>query len=221
MKSNFSDGEFSLNAAYLLSASEKSQWPIYSEDEFAFCGRSNVGKSSLLNFLLNRKSLANVSKKPGSTGWINFYQVQIEKKNDDLKEKTVKTLWVDLPGFGYAEQARVVREKWPDLIYQYFTQRKSLKMVFFLIDSRRLDDEKEYKKRLQEEKKIIDFLKNEVRQTVIPILTKMDQIPKNKRTVIQDRANHFLMKNSIACSVKNKQGRIEILGQILKKIGLL
>ena len=92
--------------------------------EFAFAGKSNVGKSSLINALMNRKALARVSSQPGKTQTINYYNV-----NDEV-------YLVDLPGYGYTKAAVEVKAKWGKMVEKYLKQSKMLKYVFLLIDSR-------------------------------------------------------------------------------------
>ena len=101
-----------------------SKFPDNSEPEIVFAGKSNVGKSSLINALMNRKSLARTSGKPGKTQTINYYNV-----ND-------KIYLVDLPGYGYTKVAVEVKAKWGKMVEKYLRQSKMLKYVFLLIDSR-------------------------------------------------------------------------------------
>ena len=101
-----------------------SKLPDNSLPEIAFAGKSNVGKSSLINALLNRKSLARTSQNPGKTQTINFYNIN---KNFYL---------VDLPGYGYAKVSAEIREKWGKMIEKYLETSKQLKRVFLLIDIR-------------------------------------------------------------------------------------
>lgn len=98
--------------------------PKNSIPEIAFAGKSNVGKSSLINGLMNRKSLARTSAQPGKTQTINFYNV-----NDEV-------FLVDLPGYGYAKVAQTIKEKWGKLIERYLHTSKQLKAVFLLVDIR-------------------------------------------------------------------------------------
>ena len=105
-------------------AVKPSQYPPQDLPEIAFVGRSNVGKSSLLNFLTGRKSLARVSSSPGKTRTINFYRI------DDAFRI------VDLPGYGYAKLSRSVSEKWDDMMEAFFQSRKNLLTVVQLIDIR-------------------------------------------------------------------------------------
>ena len=101
-----------------------SKLPTNTEAEFAFAGKSNVGKSSLINALLNRKSLARTSSQPGKTQTINFYHI-----NKDF-------YFVDLPGYGYAKVSREIKEKWGKMIERYLRSSKQLRAVFLLVDIR-------------------------------------------------------------------------------------
>ncbi len=101
-----------------------SQFPENVLPEFAFAGKSNVGKSSLINTLMNRKSLARTSSQPGKTQTINFYNI-----NDAL-------YFVDLPGYGYAKVSVPVKEKWGKMVERYLNGAKVLKLVFLLVDIR-------------------------------------------------------------------------------------
>lgn len=92
--------------------------------EFAFCGKSNVGKSSLINALINRKSLARTSGQPGKTQTINFYNIEN------------KLYFTDLPGYGYAKVSLAIKEKWGKMIDRYLMKSKQLKTIFLLIDIR-------------------------------------------------------------------------------------
>ena len=101
-----------------------SKLPENTLPEFAFAGKSNVGKSSLINALMNRKAYARTSSQPGKTQTINFYNI-----NGAL-------YYVDLPGYGYAKIAVAVKEKWGKMIERYLRNSQMLKMVFLLIDIR-------------------------------------------------------------------------------------
>lgn len=105
-------------------AVEEKQYPKENLPEFAFAGRSNVGKSSFINAMLNRKNLARTSSTPGKTRTINFYKV-----NDDLR-------LVDLPGYGYAKVAKSEKEKWAGIINRYLENRENLVETILLVDIR-------------------------------------------------------------------------------------
>ncbi|MDO5707970.1 MAG: ribosome biogenesis GTP-binding protein YihA/YsxC [Andreesenia angusta] len=111
-------------AELLITAGRKDQYPEEGILEIAFAGRSNVGKSSLINTLVNRRNLARTSGQPGKTQTVNFYQV-----NDDMR-------LIDLPGYGYARTSRSNREKWAVMIEEYFKSRNSLIEVILLVDIR-------------------------------------------------------------------------------------
>ncbi len=112
------------NAGIAVSAVSPEQYPKTILPEFAFVGRSNVGKSSMINKLLNRKSLARVSSAPGKTITINFYNI----------DETI--FLVDLPGYGYAKRSHEEIKGWGDMIEGYLNSRPQLRQLFLLVDSR-------------------------------------------------------------------------------------
>lgn len=109
---------------FITSAVKKNQYPIDSRVEIAFVGRSNVGKSSLINSLTNRKKLAKVSQTPGKTRLVNFFLI-----NDDF-------YLVDLPGYGYAKVSKEEKDSWGKTVEMYLSGREQLKRVVLLVDSR-------------------------------------------------------------------------------------
>jgi len=111
-------------AEFLLSAVKKEQYPVTNMPEVAFIGRSNVGKSSMINKILNRKNFARVSQKPGKTVTINFYNI------DD------KLMLVDLPGYGYAQASHGERKAMTGIIGDYLSERRQLMQVILLVDCR-------------------------------------------------------------------------------------
>ncbi len=117
-----------IDARYLISNADYKQCPPPDRPEYAFIGRSNVGKSSLINMLCNKKSLAKTSAAPGKTQLINHFDVV----SDD------KTHWylVDLPGYGYAKVSQSSRRRWQQMIENYVRKRENLGCLFVLIDSR-------------------------------------------------------------------------------------
>ena len=112
------------SAEFLLSASTTRQFPAAKLPEIAFAGRSNVGKSTLINSLLNRKKLVKTSATPGKTQLINFFKI-----ND-------KFIFVDLPGYGYAKVPQSVKQKWHNLVETYLSERETLRNVVLIIDCR-------------------------------------------------------------------------------------
>jgi len=114
------------NAEFVVSAVKESKYPNENLAEIAMVGRSNVGKSSLINKVLNRKNFARTSSKPGKTATINFYN--IDKKIN----------LVDLPGYGYAKVSKCEQLAWADMINYYLENRPQLKTIFLLVDSRHM-----------------------------------------------------------------------------------
>lgn len=185
------------NADILLSATNKSHYPQDSIPEVALAGRSNVGKSSFINTMLNRKNLARTSGKPGKTQLLNFFNI------DD------KLRFVDVPGYGYARVSKKEREKWGKMIEEYLSSRENLRAVVSLVDLRHepsADDVQMY-----------EFLKY-YEIPVILVATKADKIPRGKwnkhESMIKkkldfDRTDTFIIFSSV-----NKTGVEEAWGAI-------
>ncbi len=175
-----------------------SKLPVNDKPEIAFAGKSNVGKSSLINALMQRKSLARTSSAPGKTQTINYYKV-----NDDI-------YFVDLPGYGYAKVSLEIKEKWGKMIERYLLSSEMLKLVCLLIDIRHDVSEND--------RMMYDWIVYNGFKPLI-ILTKADKL---KRSVLQKHIK--MIKNSlnvgdedvvIPFSAETKQGREEIY-EILK-----
>jgi GTP-binding protein len=142
-------------------AVRRGQYPPPGPPEIAFAGRSNVGKSSLLNLLTNRKKLARVSGSPGKTQTINFYSI-----NDD------EFRIVDLPGYGYARVSKSVSEKWGEMVENYLTGRDALKAVCVLVDIRHDPT--------GQDKQLLDYLAHHGLPALI-VATKSDKVSSNLR----------------------------------------
>lgn len=147
-------------AELTVSAVRKEQYPATVIPEFAFVGRSNVGKSSLINKLLNRKSLARVSATPGKTATINFYNI------DDT------IFLVDLPGYGYAVRSAKEIEKWGGMIEDYLQTRQQLRQVILLVDSRH--------KPTADDHVMLNWIREYTRDGVIVVATKTDKLKKRE-----------------------------------------
>lgn len=127
--------------------------------QFAIAGRSNVGKSSLINKLLNRKSLVRTSKVPGKTRAVNLFKV-------DLVDHPSLYL-VDLPGYGYAKVSRTTSHEWSELVARYFSDNHELRLVMLLVDIRR---------DLQDEERLLVDLINKTKAKVVLVATKTDKL---------------------------------------------
>lgn len=170
-----------------------SKLPDTGMPEVAFAGKSNVGKSSLINGLMNRKSLARTSGQPGKTQTINFYKVNGEM------------YLVDLPGYGYAKASQAEKEKWGKMIEKYLHTSKNLKAVFLLIDIRHEPS--------ANDRQMYDWILHNGYEPII-IATKLDKL---KRSQVQKhlkmvREGLQVKKGTavIAYSAETKQGREEI-----------
>lgn len=146
-------------AEYYKTAVSKSQYPDADRPEIAFAGRSNVGKSSLINSMLNRKKLARISSDPGKTRTINFYNI------NDL------VYFVDLPGYGYARVSKEEKKNWGMIIEEYLYTRESLVDVVLLVDIRHEPTE--------DDRIMYDWIKSNKRNVTV-VATKSDKIPRSQ-----------------------------------------
>lgn len=147
------------NVELVISAVRPAQYPEDGLPEFALAGRSNVGKSSFINKMIGRKSMARISSKPGKTQTLNFYKIE-----DQL-------FFVDVPGYGYAKVSKSSREAWSKMIEEYITSRDLLKAVVQIVDLRHPPSD--------DDCMMYDFLKY-YNIPCIVIATKADKIPKGK-----------------------------------------
>jgi GTP-binding protein len=186
-------------AEFLLSNTNPAKCPPPVKPEYAFIGRSNVGKSSLINMLLNRKGLAKTSSTPGKTKLINHFEVNGE--------------WylVDLPGYGYARISKKEREKWEGMIKTYLTKRQNLVTTFVLVDSR-----------IEPKKADLDFI-NWLGEAGLPlavVFTKADKLTQNSLTSNIAAFKAKLSETweelpvSFITSAENGMGRSDILSFI-------
>lgn len=161
--------------------------------EFAFSGKSNVGKSSLINSLINRKSLARTSGQPGKTQTINFYNIED------------KLYFTDLPGYGYAKVSIAIKEKWSKMIERYLINSKQLKAVFLLVDIRH--------EPTANDKAMYEWIVYHNFKPVI-IATKLDKINRSQKDknvkIIKDSLNLKKDISVIPFSASTKQGKEEI-----------
>lgn len=170
-----------------------SKLPENQKIEVAFAGKSNVGKSSLINALMNRKSLARTSAQPGKTQTINFYNI-----NDAL-------YFVDLPGYGYARANLEIKEQWGRMVERYLKKSKQLKAVFLLIDIRHAPS--------ANDKSMYDWILHQGYQPIL-IATKLDKIKKSQvekqKKLIRETLGAKKETIMIPFSAQTKQGRDEI-----------
>ena len=185
------------NVSLTISAIRKSQYPENQLNEFLLVGRSNVGKSSFINTLLNRKNFARTSAKPGKTQTLNFYLV-----NEEF-------YLVDAPGYGFAKVSKKLKNKFGLIIEDYLESRDNLKAVFMLVDFRH--------KPTEDDVLMYNYLKY-YNIPVILVMTKVDKISKNhydrNKKIIMNTLNIENDENMIMFSTINKIGRGETLDKI-------
>lgn len=124
------------SASFVISNSDYRKCPSDGLPEYAFIGRSNVGKSSLINMITNVKGLAKTSSRPGKTQLINHFLIVSETESSNHKSKSTSWYLVDLPGYGYAQTSKQSRHHWQKMTEQYMLHRETLTNVYVLIDSR-------------------------------------------------------------------------------------
>lgn len=180
-------------AEMVITAGMTSQFPQHDMPEIAFAGKSNVGKSSLLNAMLNRRALARTSSQPGKTQTINFYSVQ-----DTF-------MFVDLPGYGYAKVSKSERERWGKLIEGYLEKREQLQKIILLIDIRHEVG--------SNDKMMYDWIKHYHNEVVV-VATKLDKIKRSQvqkqLSVIRKGLGLSGTDKLIAFSSETKQGKEEL-----------
>ena len=179
------------------------QYPDASLDEIAFVGRSNVGKSSLLNLLTNRKSLARVSGNPGKTRTINFYLI-----NDAFR-------FVDLPGYGYAKVSKSITADWDRMMDDFFKQRKNLKRVVQLVDIRHEPSKLDVQ--------MYEYLRSYGLDGLV-CATKADKISGNQKqknlSIIRKSLNLGKEDKIVPVSALKKTGHDALLDYIAEELGI-
>lgn len=189
------------NAKFEITAVNPDQFPSDNLPEIVFVGRSNVGKSSIINTLLNRKNLARVGNTPGKTRNINYFNID------------EKIFFVDLPGYGYASVSKQERTNWSQAIEKYLNLRTEIKLVIFLIDIRH--DPSEY------DKIMFDWILNKGINFIV-VGSKKDKIPRSKIDTrikqLKQSLSNISSFNIIPYSSLKKQGIDEVWSEIDKVI---
>ncbi|AKU89786.1 ribosome biogenesis GTP-binding protein YihA/YsxC [Vulgatibacter incomptus] len=194
-----------VDAEFVKSAVEPETWPPAERPEIAFVGRSNVGKSSMLNRLSGRKALARVSNTPGRTRLLNFFDLTIER---GASREILRIC--DLPGYGFAKVSKTERANWSQMIGAYLEEREALKAVVVIIDVRigPTDDDLE----------MLRWLDAEGRRSIV-VATKLDKLPKAKRAGRLRQIEVQLQmtaRSLLGFSSEEGLGRDELLGRILE-----
>ena len=206
------------SAKYIISSPDYEKCPVPDKPEYAFIGRSNVGKSSLINMLCNNDKLAKTSGSPGKTQLLNHFEITsspslLQREKGEAKKEAKRKSWylVDLPGYGFAKVSIRSRNRWEQMIENYLRKRENLTMVFVLIDARHTP-----------QKIDLEFL-DQLRTWQVPfclVFTKSDK--ENQRTVSKNvksfleamkKTWQFLPQHFVSSAVK-KTGKEKILSFI-------
>jgi GTP-binding protein len=189
------------SAEFITSAAKPSQYPPAGLPEIAFSGRSNVGKSSLINTLANRKHLVKTSSTPGRTQLINFFDINKQ------------ICFVDLPGYGYARVPQSVKKTWGRMIESFLLKRKTLKGVVVIMDLRRTPG--------QGEMDLLNWLNHHTIASIL-VLTKADKLSKSRQAIQLGRIAQAFEKDTnefVLFSAKSRLGRDALWNAILSLIG--
>jgi len=188
-----------LSAEFVLSATQPAHYPPAAFPEIAFAGRSNVGKSSLINMLVKRRGLARTSNTPGRTQEINFFSINN------------RIYFIDLPGYGYAKVPEKMRKKWGPMIETYLSRRPTLRLVILILDVRRDPSE--------EDRQLLDWLRF-YRLPFLVVLTKVDKVSRNETALRRRRIGEDLGLSAAAqpilFSAKTGEGK-DLLWQEIGK----
>jgi GTP-binding protein len=196
-------------AVYVISSPEVEKCPAPDRPEYAFIGRSNVGKSSLINMLCKNQKLAKTSGSPGKTQLINHFSI----KSSSKEGATDWTQWylVDLPGYGFAKVSQNQRRQWEKMIENYLRKRENLGMVFILIDSRHEPQQLD-----------LDFV-NQLGEWQVPFTLVFTKADKETQRVVAKNVRDFLdamrktwqfLPASVVTSVMKGMGRKQLLDMI-------
>lgn len=187
-------------AVFTAGAAKRDQIPPPARPEIAFAGRSNVGKSSLLNMMLARKGLARTSRTPGCTRQINFFDVKIAGGPE--------LAFVDLPGYGYAKVSKAEARDWKKVLEGYLEERKTLEAVVILVDARRgVEDE---------ERDLVEFLSTRPGLPVFIAVTKLDKLARSAQKPALDRIQRDAGVKVVGTSAETGAGREELWSRLLQ-----
>lgn len=184
-------------AEFITSAVKNAGLPVHKEAEFMFCGRSNVGKSSFINMLTNRKKLAKTSSNPGKTQTLNVYHINQQ------------FYFIDVPGYGFAKVSKSVKATFGKMIEEYVTERTNLKLVFLLVDFRH--------KPTEDDVLMYQFLKY-YQKRVCVIATKADKVKNRDRAKNKKLITETLQLDSLDSFIVTSSETREGIGLVLTKL---
>ncbi len=188
-------------AKYVAGAVKSKDYPYHQLNEIALAGRSNVGKSSFINCVVNRRKLAHTGSKPGRTQTVNFYRVDTKVGNNFY--------FVDLPGYGFSRASKQAEDSWAEMIEEYLFSRKMLRALILIVDARH--------KPTADDQMMISWLR-EVGFPFCVLATKVDKLKRNQRNkqkkLIKQTLNLAEDRKFIFFSAKKSEGKREVLKYI-------
>ncbi|PTL78302.1 ribosome biogenesis GTP-binding protein YihA/YsxC [Vitiosangium sp. GDMCC 1.1324] len=196
-----------LDARFITTAVEPKGYPTSLAPEVAFVGRSNVGKSSMINALTGRKKLVRVSNTPGRTRTLNFFDVDVEREG---KRHTVR--FADLPGYGFAKVSKTERSEWQTMITTYLEKRRDLKVVVSIVDAEVGPTSDDFQ--------TLDYLQ-EAKRPILVVATKIDRLPKARRKPrLTELAEQLSLPREavLAFSATDKLGVDEVWNALLNTV---
>lgn len=194
-----------VGAKFITSATNLKESPNFTFNEVAFLGRSNVGKSSLINALTQQKNLAKSSATPGKTRLINFFEANFKLLSTQLTS-THSLIFVDLPGFGYAKVSHAQRQEWDKNLDEFLKKRKTIKLFIHLIDARH--------ENLALDEEINHYLQSFIlpTQSILKVFTKADKLNQSQKTKLKKAFDKALLVSSA-----KKQGLKELENELIKQ----
>ncbi|WP_103579557.1 ribosome biogenesis GTP-binding protein YihA/YsxC [Campylobacter concisus] len=184
-----------LSAKFITSSPSIKEAPSFATSEVVFLGRSNVGKSSLINTLVNQKNLAKSSSTPGKTQLINFFEAEFCEEKEEGEKDKFKLILVDLPGFGYAKVAKSKHDEWRKNLDEFLKFRSDIRLFIHLIDARHFD--------LDIDVNVDAYLKSFLRadQKILNLYTKSDKLNQSQKSAVMK-----FDPSGILVSTLNKSG---------------
>ncbi len=191
-----------LEAEFLASGTALDQLPAPARAEIAFAGRSNVGKSSLINALCQRKKLVRTSSTPGCTRGVNVFHLRLRVEDSEAELDLV-----DLPGYGFARRSKKERKSWGPLMEEFISQRPGLRGVVVIVDARRGLE--------ADDVQLVDYLKHVNRRAIL-VATKVDKVPKSKAKLAIKAVSEQAGQRVLPFSASTGEGRDALWRTLLR-----